>query len=351
MDDGIREYGSGYRVEGLSKTFDTLDGAREAQDDMRLASAHHALEASTVNLFDADPSEPRPFTPGMDGFMRPATTAVWFGARGEGKSAAALTACVDVIEAGGEAVYLDLENGWLRTAERLNDILACRPDEVAERMRQGTEWWRYKDRSFDFGALADEWVMRAWLEEVEFADLVVIDAWSKVFGQLGLNEEHNPDVVRFMGTYIDPMTVSGKTSVLLLDNTGHAEGARPRGGSSKLDLCQLAYEVRGGQSCSRDKHGSIRLKRTRHRDGDELRELEVGFGGGRYTSIRVPEGGDLAKVKDAIGSEPRTKNEAYEATKAAGIKMRKQDFLRQIDAWAAEPGSGLDVVAGKVSVS
>ena len=143
----------------------------------------------------------------------------------------------------------------------------------------------------------------------------------------------------------------GKTSVLLLDNTGHAEGTRPRGGSSKLDLCQLAYEVRGGQSCSRDKHGSIRLKRTRHRDGDELRELEVGFGGGRYTSIRVPEGGDLAKVKEAIGAEPRTKNEAYDATKAAGIKMRKQDFLRQIDAWAAEPGSGLDVVDGKVSVS
>jgi hypothetical protein len=307
-------------------------------DDLTDDDAFALIERSITDLAAVDTSAPRPWIDGMDGFMRPGTRAIWFAPQGEGKSIAALVAAVDVVAAGGSAAYIDLENGRLRMADRLEAVLGDRPDSVREDMKD-PERWSYMD-GFDFNALAHPKVMAHWRTMFAETDLVVLDSMTRIMGQLGLNEESNPAVAQFVTQYVDPITATEWPSVLLLDNTGHTATERPRGGSAKLGLFELAYRVSGGQTCSPTKHGTIRLKRTRHRDGDELVELTLGAGGGKYTRIgKDDKTADLLAtvVEKLDGQQFSSKTAVYEAAKASDIKIRKSDLLSLLDDWEADP--------------
>lgn len=305
-------------------------------DELTPDEAFEKLTKTCVNLSKVDTSKPRPWTVGMPGYMRPGR-AMWFGPRGCGKTDAALTACVDVVAAGGRTVYIDVENGAPRMAERRECILKCRPDEVRNAAAVD---FLYFD-GFDFSLLDDQVVlseMRIFLGDV---DLLVIDSLPRIFAQLNLNENEPAHCTRLVHRYIDPLIGTG-ASVLALDNTGHTATRRPRGASAKEDLFELGYLVAGGQTCSKQEHGTITLVRKRKRDGDEFVNLSLGFGGGDYGSIVADDSG--SELLDAILSllpSPQSKNAIVTQAKVKGIKVGRARLLKLLDQWAEDPDSGL----------
>jgi hypothetical protein len=306
----------------------------EDPDELTPDEAFEKLMKTCVNLSKVDTSKPRPWTRGMPGYMRPGR-AMWFGPRGCGKTDAALTACVDVVAAGGRAVYIDVENGAPRMAERRECILKSRPDGAF-----AAEDFLYFD-GFDFSLLDDPIVlaeMRGFLGDV---DLLVIDSLPRIFAQLNLNENEPSHCTRLVHKYIDPLIGTG-ASVLALDNTGHTATKRPRGASAKEDLFELGYLVAGGQTCSKQDHGTITLVRKRKRDGDEFVNLSLGFGGGDYGSIVSDDSGsELLDEILSILPSPQSKNQIVTQAKAKGIKVGRARLLKLLDQWAEDPDSGI----------
>lgn len=230
-----------------------------------------------VDLTQLDTSTPRPFLPGAARLLRAAVKMTWFSPRGVGKSLAALLLAVQIIEEDGSVLYLDLENGPRRQAERLNAILACRDPElrqaVADRLdyRPYARLERHEDR-------------RLWQQHFAGRQVVIVDSMARALGQLGLDENSNADVARFMVEQIDPIAEIGP-GILILDNVGHDAADRTRGAGAKLDMTELAYKVTADQ-IGPDQHGTIRLERVRTRDGDEAVNLEAGVGAGKYGRIQ-----------------------------------------------------------------
>jgi hypothetical protein len=313
--------------------------AHEHDEELTPDEAFEKLQATFTDLSKIDTSSPRPWVDGMTGFMRPGSRALWFGAKGEGKSMAALVASVDVVAAGGSVTYIDMENGRLRTAERLDSILNDRPADLREQVKMELS---YADR-FDFAMLKDPVVMdEARSRFGAGTDLLVIDSLPRILGRLGLNESEPAHVQQFVTTYIDPLVGAG-AAVLALDNTGHSATGRPRGASSKEDLFELAYRVTGGQTCSPTKLGTIRLHRTRHRDGDEFVDLSLAAGAGTYGSI-VADDGPAKLLQSVVGvmtPERQSKNAIYLAAKDRGVKIRKTTIFKLLPEWAQDPDSGI----------
>jgi hypothetical protein len=308
----------------------------EPDDDLTPDEAFEKLMKTCVTLSKVDTSKPRPWTRGMPGYMRPGR-ALWFGPRGCGKSLAALTACVDVVAAGGRAVYIDVENGAPRMAERMECILKCRPDDVRAAMADD---FIYFD-GFDFALLEDPVVLKEMSGFLGDVDLLVIDSLPRIFAQLNLNENEPSHCTRLVVKYIDPLVGTG-ASALALDNTGHTVKHRPRGGSPKEDTFELCYLVAGGQTCSKEDHGTITLVRKRKRDGDEFLNLSLGFGGGDYGSIVADDSG--AQLLDSILSllsSPQSKNWIATKAKAAGIQVGRARLLKLLDQWSEDPDSGI----------
>jgi hypothetical protein len=306
-------------------------------EELTPGEAFDKLLSTLVGLHSFNTSAPRPWSRGMPGYMRPGR-AMWFGPRGCGKTDAALTAAVDVVAAGGRAMYIDMENGAPRMAERLDCILKCRPDDVREGAQEDL---LYFDR-FNFSLLDDPVVlgeMQSWVKDV---DLLVLDSLPRIFGQLGLNENEPSHVVHFAATYVDPLISKEATAIIALDNVGHTATSRPRGASAKEDLFELGYLVSGGQTCSKAKHGEIILTRKRHRDGDEHVNMTLGFGGGEYGSIGPDDTG--SKLLDAtlsVLTEPQSKNWLFGKMKEAKVGVGRAKYFKLVDAWVEDPDSGI----------
>jgi hypothetical protein len=315
----------------------------EDPDELTPDEAFAELMRTNVGLKEVDVSKPRPWTRGMPGYMRPGR-ALWAGRRGEGKTDAALTAAVDVVAAGGVVVWLDLDrNGRLRIAERLDCILKSRPG-VDIYSDHGFEYFE----GFDFTALDSPVVMKELKTFLGDVDLLVIDSLPRALADLGLNENEPSHVLGFVTKYVDPLVGEG-CSVLALDNTGHSVRSRPRGASSKEDVFELCYLVTGGQTCFKDRHGEIHLKRSRHRDGDEFTNLSLGFGGGDYGSIVADD--SVAKLLDEvlrIVPTPQSKNWIFAQAKAAGIKVGRKRLFDAMNEWVLDPESGfIETLDGK----
>jgi hypothetical protein len=259
---------------------------KEEVPDQAGPSRVAAMLGEPVDLLSIDTSQPRPWTRGAKRIMRPSLRAIWFGSRGSGKSIAALILSVQVVEAGGSAIYIDFENGPRRQAERLEAILADRPAATRAAVAQRLDY-RPNPR---LGKLGNEAAIAEWVAPFAGRDLAVIDSAARVLAQLGLDENAAADFGQFMTRYVDPVADQG-TGVLLLDNTGNDEQTRTRGSSTKLDLTELAYRVTS-TDIAPDRHGSITLDQTRTRDGDEANQLIVNVGGGCYSTVHQPDAGE-----------------------------------------------------------
>jgi hypothetical protein len=287
-----------------------------------------------VDLLALDTSSPRPWTRGATGITRPGLRTIRFGVRGSGKSLAELILSVQVIEAGGSVAYLDWENGSRRSAERLAAILADRPAETGELVR---------DRLFyhpapRLRALDSSDAETGWATMFADRDLVVIDSTARALGQLDLDENAAADFARFMSLYVDPIAAQG-VAVDLLDNVGWADGDRTRGSSAKLDMVELAYRV-SSTDIAPDKAGEIKLDRVRSRDGDEAGQLVAYVGAGTYSDLHRPEASERqAAVSEAILAYLEVHPGSTTDEVARGVGIRKADCRAQLGTLET-PGTG-----------
>lgn len=284
-----------------------------------------AMLGEPVDLFSIDTSAPRPWTPGAARITRPGLRSIWFGARGSGKSLAALILAVQVIEAGGSVLYADFENGPRRQAERLEAILDDRPPATRNIVRERFDY-RPNPR---LDRLANAQAVEEWAELFAGRDLAVIDSTARALAQLGLDENSTPDFARFMVAHIDPPAEHG-TAMVLLDNTGWAEADRSRGASGKWDMAELVYKVTSTDFAA-EKPGTITLDRVRSRDGDEARQLAAHVGGGSYSEIHRPEVSEReTAVREAILAHLQENPGASTEEVAKGVGIRKAECRSQL---------------------
>jgi hypothetical protein len=227
------------------------------------------------DLLTADTSRPIPWVPGADGIIRKGERQSWVANFGEGKTQAAVLLSVQVCEAGGRVVYVDVENDRLEMAERFQPVFDAWDAREAWGQR-GT----YLPRLDLARVLASDDLIKAWVEAIYPVDLLVIDSWTRVLSQFGYEEDSNRDVVQFMRDAIDPLA-DHEIAVLILDNTGH-EGKRARGAVSKSATVEAVYKVTGGKDVSEERHGTLTLTRTRSRSGKLAEVVKGSAGGGEF---------------------------------------------------------------------
>jgi AAA domain len=291
------------------------------------------LLGERVDLTAIDVRQAPPWTPGAELLFRPEMRSIWFAPRGQGKSLAAFIVAVQVIEAGGRVVYVDLENGARRQAGRLAAILADRP---ASTRLAIPERLRYYPQP-RFAALTSESARAAWRTQFAGADLVIVDSIARALAMLGLDEDRAADFTTFMVGHIDPIAAQG-SAVLLLDNTGHEEKKRTRGSSAKLDLVEVVYKLTS-TNISPKQHGTIKLERTRTRDGEEAETLTCGAGAGVYTELRsAPSRADVdaSALLDHITTAPGSSVDQI----ATDLKRRPSNVRSELRS-LAEAGSAI----------
>lgn len=152
------------------------------------------------------------------------------GRRGCGKTWVAMVTTAQVLEAGGKAIYFDLEDGYSLFAERMADI--------------GVDIDRYKRegrfvyvKQFETNIVQ----MRDFIRVVGEFDLVVFDVINKMISRLGGNPDvGNEEAIWLTDNIFDPIAQRG-SAVLVLDHPNkkgqrkdaEVEDLNPGGGSMK----------------------------------------------------------------------------------------------------------------------
>lgn len=181
----------------------------------------------------------------------------------------------------GETVlYIDKENG---------------KDEFARRLKCFNEAWKLTDTEkelirkhflyFEFPRL--EIKDRDGLNQViaaEAADVLVFDSQRMVLSDMGLAEDSSDDYGRFMNQFVMGLDCT----VLLLDNTGHADKDRGRGTSSKIDMNEVLFSMSEAMPFDVNREGSLVLKQevTRFEKGGPWTMV---LGGGKYEPWHLGE--------------------------------------------------------------
>jgi hypothetical protein len=239
-----------------------------------------------ADLMDVDTTLPVRWVPGAERIIRAGERQSWLAAEGEGKTQAAVHLAVQVVAAGGRVVYIDVENDRLEMAERAQPIAKALGIDT-----RGSLFYLDDINLSDVHESAD--LLDAWVRGIWGADLLVIDSWTRVLNDFGLDEDSNRDVTTFMRRCIDPLHRRG-IAVLILDNTGKDQSKGARGAKSKSATVEAVYKVSGGKAITQAEHGTLKLTRTRCRGGKLAKQVEAGSGGGDFSPLRPVEGLDAA---------------------------------------------------------
>ncbi len=239
-----------------------------------------------ADLMEVDTAQEVKWVPGADRIIRAGERQSWLAAEGEGKTQAAVHLAVQVVAAGGRVVYVDVENDRLEMAERAQPIAKALGVDTRDRLF-------YLDNLNLSQVHGDADLLDAWVKGIWGADLLIIDSWTRVLNDFGLDEDSNRDVTTFMRRCIDPLHKVG-IAVLILDNTGKDEGRGARGAKSKSATVEAVYKVKGGKSITQAEHGTLKLTRDRCRGGKLAKHIEAGSGGGTFTALAPVEGIDAA---------------------------------------------------------
>lgn len=129
----------------------------------------------------------------------------------------ALLACLQIIQRGGSALYIDFESTPRAVANRLRAIGGM-------------------DFAEQFGYIrpnlpVDNDRLAAVLDRLQ-PELVVVDACAEAMVTHELDENNNAEFMKFSRLMLEPIEERGH-AVLLLDHIGH-QGDKPRGASAKL---------------------------------------------------------------------------------------------------------------------
>lgn len=257
---------------------------------------------------------------------------------------------VAIVAAGGTVVVLDRENGADEYARRLQDVLEARDadDAFSERVREHLHYHAWPTLDL------------AWHDDPDYpaaftgADLVIFDSSRSHLTPLGLKEDQSDDFAAFTTALIDPLMNAGITTITL-DNSGHLEKDRPRGTSAKEDLCDIAFTMKALTPFSAATPGRLELRCAASRIGEITTgdTWHLALGAGHYGTwqrigTRPPEARDelreaavevLAAARETLGSEKIGK--AIRARPENTLKFSAQDLRAGLNAWAADPASGV----------
>jgi hypothetical protein len=328
---------------------DDIQEADELADQTDLSEWRKASGGLDL-LTRIDPDRPIPWVPGAERIIKRGERQTWVANYGEGKTQAAVLLAVQVAAAGGRVAYVDVENDEEEMAERFQPIFDAWDAWDAWRLR-GT----YLPRLDLAPVLASEQLLKGWVEAVWPVDLLILDSWTRILSQFDLDEDSNRDITRFMRLMVDPLHDHGK-AVLILDNTGH-DGKRNRGAVSKVSTVEAAYRVSGGKAIAPDRHGELKLTRTRSRSGKLAEVVKGAAGGGEFVRLAPAEAEQDSKVEGrrllvkqvlydrrgdefttdqvaaAVGHHPKTVGRDLSAMESDGtVVLRKQGNTRY---WAA----------------
>jgi hypothetical protein len=270
----VREWGRAVEEEYARATDPRRDGTVPE-------SPADALRASRVDLVERIENgiPEREFVPGCDPYLIRGKRYMMFSPAGEGKSLIALVLAVTIVEHGGTAVILDVENGADEYARRLEDLLVSRDASARDACRDRLAY-------YEWPRLRLKWNSEEWATALSGADLVTFDSSRLTLSAVGLDEDSNDDYAAFANAMLIPLTREGATT-LVLDNTGHEETTRARGASAKRDLNEVIYLAKVGEPFDRDRLGHVRLLRNRTRFSDLPEELKIPLGAGTYGPVEI----------------------------------------------------------------
>ncbi len=177
-----------------------------------------------------------------------------------GKSWIALTSCVEALELGGSAGYLDFEDTPAGILRRMRYLGA---DEQALRDR----FWYCRP----LGKLTTPELgqLDRVVEDMNF-DIVIIDGVGESLARNGMSEDKADDVLAWYDLLPRRLTDAGATVVMIdhVSKDPEHRGRWARGSGAKLGaLDGAAYQVKVAQSFSRNKSGVIRLVVAKDRPG------------------------------------------------------------------------------------
>lgn len=271
----------------------------------------------------------REYVPGCEPFLIAGKRYLVPAPAGEGKSLIGLVIAVDVVEAGGTAVVLDVENGSEEYARRLEDILRARDDDgsLAEACVENLRYHAWP-------AMNTKWSADDWAAANNDVDLVIFDSSRFMLTTAGLKENESDDYAKFVNGLLIPLARTGVTT-LVLDNTGHEETQRARGTKAKEDLNEVVYICKVGSAFDRHIRGEARLERTRTRFADLPAVLGVPLGDGVY--------GPLSVVDVQAEQSDRDSEKAEQVRYAIMLAVRETPGMNKRDLRKSVKGPASDI--------
>jgi AAA domain len=341
--------------EALPSTVVDVDGPTELAKEGKPVevrapgSPAEILERSRVDVIGRirDGIPEREYVPGALGLFPKGKRTHIAAERKVGKSLSiAVVTAVQIVAAGGTVVVLDRENGADEYARRLQEVLKARnaDDTFRERVRERLHYHHWPMLSLGW--------REGYAEAFAGADLVIFDSSRSHLAPLGLKEDLSDDFAAFTTALIDPLMQAGITTVIL-DNVGHVEKDRPRGSSSKADLCDCVFTMKTLAPFSSTLAGRLELRCTDSRIGEVSGAWQMKLGDGRYgtwqkVGARPPEARDelreaaldvLAAADEVMGVNKIGK--AIRERPGNALKFGDRDLRSGLAAWAADPTSGV----------
>jgi hypothetical protein len=185
--------------------------------------------------------EPLPPLPGFP-FLHAGSGAVVVGPTGGGRSSLVQACAYDAAREGLRVAYLGCEVTEAEFQARAGDLALRRDDAIDDTLRTELAAVRYLNLA---SVIALAWENPdGWVVDVAARfDVLAIDPLSAVASTLDLDfDQSKAEFVRFYDRLVQPL-VAGGTTVLMLDNVGHAIEARGRakGASAKSDRADLTF--------------------------------------------------------------------------------------------------------------
>lgn len=178
-----------------------------------------------------------------------------YGPAGLGKSWIAVTACAQLLNAGGTVGYFDWEGNRMIVGERLRAV-GVDPETVEKRFHY------YRPGNLE--------PHTRWLAETaEPWHLCIFDGTARALAASGRDEERNPDVLAWMELVLAPITAAG-CAVLMLDHVTKDPENRTmaRGAGAKMgEVSGAAWELKAGQPFNRRRAGFVKLIQRKDREG------------------------------------------------------------------------------------
>jgi hypothetical protein len=207
----------------------------------------------------------------IDGILYKGRIQVIAGQAGHGKSLLALSLSKEVMESGGNVLYLDEEGSLIQVAERLEGMGAD-PDVLNER------FYYFQSAGIDH---KNEDLLTQLMETVEDVKpaLVVFDSWVDYLAIAGLSENDSVDVTTWVKRILYPIKEAGGTCLLLDHVNKEGTGRGGRGSTAKLAKVDASFRLTLNEAFNRDTMGSVTITVDKDREGALKPSIKFAMGG------------------------------------------------------------------------